>query len=298
MPELKNQAKGVDQVLLNRLKNIKVIATDILNQFNEQKKLILQRFDNWIMPIAQDVLDKLLQDAQQLKDKLEDKLDHLDQTTPDEWNEQAKHWAQLYTKWHDRNALIEKILQVVADRTQQLIDKDIQVIQDYQTQSLAHLSQESEAFKNVEERLSHAIEEPLKQLMSLRNEPKEHTSIQQASDWVAKLQERRESCFDQLLMKIDHVIKDVVHLDERKDWTSYLEIEGEIIFMERELHHINTDLSHLRTEEECEKQFILARLEGLLDHIADLNAHALPTALKQRLEALKSGIALSLSCLQ
>jgi hypothetical protein len=294
MPELADRAWAIDQVLLNRLKELKGTAATVVNQFSEQKKVILQRFDNWIMPIAKDVLDNLLQDAKQLKNKLEDKLDHLDLTTPAEWDAQAKDWVELYAQWNDQNALIEKILEEVADRTEQLINKDIQVIQDYQTQSLAHLPLESETFRNVEKRLAHAIEEPLKQLMSLKNKPKEHTSLQQASEWVAKLQERRESYFDQLLMKIDHVIKDVVHLDERKDWTSFLEIEGEIIFMERELHHINSQLSHLHLEE-VEKQFIMARLEGLLEHIDELDEDSLPLALKQRVQALKTGIQLAFS---
>lgn len=294
MPELSDQARVIDRVLLKRLQDLKVTASVILNEFYEQKKYILQRFDNWIMPIAKDVLDELLEDAEQLKGKLDDKLEHLDQTTPDEWNEQAKQWAQLHAKWHDRNALIEKILEVVSDRTKHLIDKDIQIIHDYQTQSLVHLAQESEAFKNVEKRLAHAIEEPLKQLLSLRNKPKEHTSLTQASEWVAQLQEQRESYFDQLLMKIDHVMKDVVYVDERNDWSSFLEVEGEIIFMERELHHINIDLSHIPQDPESEKQFILARLEGLLDHVEEIDENSLPGPLQQRVLALKGGISIAL----
>jgi hypothetical protein len=298
MPDLTEQARVIDQVLFNHLQDLKMTASTIINQFVEQKKFILQRFDNWIMPIAKEVLDGLLQDAEQLKQKLNEKLDHLDQTTPDEWAEQANHWTHLYTIWHDRDALIERILEVVADRTQYLIDKDIQVISDYQTQSLAHLPQESEVFKNVEERLSHAIEEPLKQLMTLRNVPKEHTSLQQASEWIAKLQEQRESYFDQLLMKIDYVIKDVVHIEEKKDWASFLEIEGEIIFMEREFEHIHTDLSHFQLEEESEKQFMRARLEGLLDHIEELDDYSLSRVLEKRVHILKSEVCLALSHLR
>jgi hypothetical protein len=298
MPELTERARVIDRVLVDRLQDLKATASTIIRQLQEQKKVILQRFDHWIMPIAQDVLDRLLQDANQLKEKLEDKLDHLDQTTSDDWEEQAKRWTQLYAKWHDRNALVEKILEVVADRTRQLIDKDIQVIQDYQTQSLAHIPQESETFKNLEERLAHATEEPLKQLMSMRNKPKEHTSVQQASEWIANLQQRRESYFNQLLMKIDHIMKDVVHVDEKKDWASFLEIEGEIIFMERELHHINTDLSHLRREDENERQFLFARLECLLDHAQELDEKSLPNALQQRIQALKAGISLAFSRLE
>lgn len=299
MPELSKQAQAVDQILLSRLQDLKGTASAIIRQFHEQKKSILQRFDSWIMPIAQEVLDALIKEAQTLKCQLEEKLDNLDQTTPEDWDTAAKHWAQLYSTWHDRKGLVDKILEVVVDRTKHLIDKDIQVIQDYQTQSLSHLPQETETFKNVEERLAHAIEEPLKQLMNLRNQAKEHQSLQQVSEWVAKLQERRETYFDQLLMKIDHVMKDVVHLEETQDWTAFVEVEGEILFMERELHHINTDLSQLHLIiAESDKQFLLARLEGLLDHVNDLDECSLPQPLQMRVQAIKSGIQLSISHLE
>lgn len=297
MPELSEQAKVIDQVLLNRLQDLKGTASTIIDQFKEQRKMILQRFDNWIMPIAKDVLDGFLQDAVQLKDKLDDKLNHIEETTPDEWNDQAKGWAQLYDRWHDRKGLINKILEVVADRTKHLIDKDIQIIHDYQSQSLAHLPKESEVFKNIEERLKHAIAEPLKQLVALRNRPLDHTSLQQASEWVANLQEKRENYFDQLLMKIDHVTKEVVQVEERVDGAAFREVEGELIFMERELEHINSDLSQLHLGDESDKQFIAARLEGLLDHAEQLDECSLPRSLKQRVLSLKKGIENSLKIL-
>lgn len=295
MPELTKQARVIDQVLAGRLQELKGTASTVIKQFSDQESIILQKFDNWIMPIAKEVLDGFIHDAMKLKNRLEDKLDHIDETTAEEWNDQAKHWAQLNEQWNDRKGLADKILEVVASRTKHLIDKDVQVIHEYQSQSIAHLPKESEAFKNVEERLNHAIADPLKQLMSLRKPPQ---SIQQASEWVAKLQEKRESYFDQLLMKIDHIIKEVVHVEERVDWSAFLEIEGEIIFMERELHHINIDLSKIHLAEESDRQFLAARIEGLSDHVEELDTSHFPSALKHRVTALKEGIAAALERLQ
>lgn len=298
MPELTAQAKVIDQVLLNRLQDLRGTASTVIEQFNDQKKMILQRFDHWIMPIAKEVLDGFLKDAEHLKEKLDDQLNHIEETTPEEWNDQAKGWAQFYARWQDRKGLVDKILEVVAHRTKHLIDKDIQVIQEYQTQSLSHLPKESEEFKNIEERLNHAIGEPLKQLKALRSHPLKHNSLQQASEWVADLQKKRENYFDQLLMKIDHVIKEVVKVEEPVNWGSFKEVEGELIFMERELDQINSDLSKVDLDDESEKQFIAARLEGLLDHIEDMDENSLPLPLRQRVQYLKSGIATSLALIQ
>lgn len=278
MPQLTEQAKVIDNVLLNRLQQLKGNAAKIVQQFHEQKKVLLKRFDPWIMPIAKEVLEGFVQDAVELQENLNNKLVSLEQTSADEWNNEAKEWEQLCSRWNDKKGLVDKILAVVTDRTKEWIDKDMQVIQDYQSQTLAHLPKESEDFKTIEERLKQATAEPIKQLMTLRDHSAVPASLQQASEWVAKLQEKRESTFDQLLMKIDHVTQEVVQPEERGD----LEAEGELIFMERELEHISEDFSQMDSENESEKQFIAARIEGLLEHAEELNISS------ERMRRLKS----------
>lgn len=295
MPELIQNAQLIDKILNNHLPDLKVMSAQVIDYFKEQKKAILQKLDGWILPVAKDVLDTMLKDAEQSKNQLHAKIDQLDQISDEEWKSEAQHWNQLYSKWNDGKGLIAKILEVVADRAKQSIDKDIQVIKDYQTQSLSRLPQESEAFKNTEKRLAKAIEEPLKQLISFRKQPEVHTSVQQASEWIAKLQQHREIYFDQLLMKIDHVMKDVVKPDEVKDHASFLEVEGEIIFMESELLQIEKDLESIGFLEESDKQFILGRLEGLLDHLEQMAEQALPLSLNNQINTLKNKILQAIS---
>lgn len=297
MREDTTQACLVDQRLLHDSQKLKSIASVIIDQFKEQKKVILTHFDKWIMPIAEDVLDELLSGAQKLKGSLDEKLTHLETITPEEWDCEAKKWESMYLTWNDQNRLVDRVLEIVAERNALLIDKDIQVIQDYHNQSLSKIHRESEVMKNVEERLAQAIEEPLKQLMGLRSQARKHTSIQQAGEWVAKLQEQRESYFDQLLMKIDHVMKDVVDLEVTKDWTAFSEFDGEMVFMEQELQHIQTDLTHVHLLDEADKQFLLARLEGLLEHATDLEDSMLSRMMQTRMKDLKAGIVFSISML-
>lgn len=298
LTELHKQAKSVDNILMSHLENIKGTASEFIEQIGEEKKLLLKRFDKWIMPIAQEVLDELVDDASDLKTSLEKKLANLDPDNPIDWEEEAKRWIQLHSRLTDKSGIVKRILHVVSERTKQQIDKDIQVIKDYQTQSLANISQEGDENKNLEERLSHAIAEPLKQLKDLGKEAEAYNSIQQASSWVANLQEKRQSSFDDLLRIIDHVMKDVVHKEETSDWFAFVETEGEIIFMERELHQINEDIAKLQRGDEAEVQMLCARLEGLLDHFEDLDQQEFPGPLQMKMDALKSGIMLSFEKLE
>ncbi|MFI0435307.1 MAG: hypothetical protein ACH350_06220 [Parachlamydiaceae bacterium] len=272
------------------LKGIQITVSLIIDQFHEQKHHVLELFDQWIKPIAQDFFSQLYHDIEQLKMRLDQKLTHVDQVSPSEWQIEAEEWGEWYSKWSDQKKIIKKVLDAVAEKTDHLINKDIQIIREYQTQSLSHVSQQTDTFKSLEERLSNAIEEPLKQLMGLRIQAKKHTSLQQASEWVANLQEKRETCFDQLLMKIDHVMKDAVNLEDIQDGSVFLEVEGEILFMEQELHHIHEDLIHLDLIEESDKQFLLARLDGLCEHVADLAEHSYPCSLQSKIDELKKEI--------
>lgn len=288
MPELMGRARVVDQVLLNHFQDLKGHAREVIHQFNEQKTDILKRFDNWLVPIAKEALDELLQDAEQLKRNLNQKLEHLPQLEEKDWIEHAKRWNHLYTKWHDRKALADRVLALVADRTKQLIDKDIQVIQDYQSQSLAQVPEQSEVFEDLKERLEQATEKPLKQLVALRQQTPKPDSLPQASEWVAKVQAQRETYFDQLLMKIDHVVKETVQIEEEEsDFISFTEDEGELVFMERELHQIKLMVANLKPHQASETQFMLARLEELLDHAEQLETTSLPRTLQKRLAKIK-----------
>lgn len=266
-------------------------ASEIIDQFEVQKKNVTQHFDHWIIPAALDILDGLLFDSQELKKKLQKKVGCADQVTAKEWEEEARRWAYLYSRWNGGKAMTAGVLEAVVDKTTHLINKDIQVIQDYQTQSLSQLSPESDGFRNVEKRLERAIEGPMKQLMSLRSEAEEHTSLEQALDWAANLQERREEYFDQLLIKIDQVMKDLVEVEEdSNDSVTNLEIEWELVFMESELSNIEEHWVAGSFDKEENKEFLFERLKGLSEHMMGLSVQRLPSRLHARINEVEAAI--------
>lgn len=287
--------RELDDLLTKHLEDLRVLCSQIIEQFNEQKRVILRRFDHSIIPIATIILDSLIKDAEHLKMMFYAKLDRLDLVTIDEWQNEVLLWEALYLQWSDRKSLIVKILKNIAAHANYLIDRDIQIVKDYQTQSLKGVSKESHSLGDLEKRLAKAVEGPLKELIALRNQPKDYFSIQQVSEWMIKVHAERENYFDQLLMKIDYVMKDVVYVEDIEDWTLFLEVEGEVVFMETEFDQINEDLSQMRFMEESDRQFILGRLEGLLDHLDHLSQNLLPISLKKRIHSLKERVSYSLS---
>ncbi len=286
IPLLIHQALVIDQALSNHFKSLKNSANEVIAQFHEQKEDILAQFDSLLMPLAKEVLEALILDAEQLKMDLDNTLLSMQKMVDMDWEEHALSWVELYSKLNDRQELNQRILKLVSDRTSQLIDKDIRVIQDYQNQSLSRMSQEDDVFKNVENRLAKATEEPLKHLVELKRGIEETSSMKQASEWIAHLHRQRESCFDQVLMKIDLIVKDVVLIEEEFDIDLFKDLEEEMFFVEQELKHIHSLLPKLHKNDEKEFFFTEARLEGLKDHLEQFDNLSLPRIVRERLEGI------------
>lgn len=258
----------------------------MLKQIDEQKSDLIQRFDLCLMPMAQEAINQLLQDAKQLNVNLEETLDRSHSMTCKNWTEQAAVLAQLHAKWHSQTALTDKVLELVSHRAKAWIDKDCQVIEDYKNQSLAHLSSSQEELKNLEERLKQATAEPLKQLLSLHQQSPKHQSLKQASDWLAHFQFQRENCFDHLLMKIDALVQEIVQTEELNDAASNAEIEGEILFVQKEFQHLHQKVKQLSNNQAEEKEFLKKELKEFLDHIEQFR-FSLPKSLQRPLLNLK-----------
>ncbi len=286
MPALTKQAKMVDQVLLERIEGLREGALTLIDHFKKLRPVLLSRFDPHLLPLVQKVMDELLGDAEELKQILEQDITHLSDTS-NHWENYAKSWGRWYRKWMDHNALKKKVLEKLFHHVTHLINKDIQLIQDYQAQALIHLDRESKEFKDVNRRLWEAMEEPLQELMALREVPGQSVSLEEASLWIATLSKKRELYVDCLLMKIDEVIEEEFSLEVLQSEFAVSEIDEEVDFMKRELYDIQADFARLNFDQGEEREFIKRRLEGLLDHIEQLQEKSLSKSLSKQAMTIK-----------
>jgi hypothetical protein len=298
IPLLVQQAIVIDHVLANYFQDLAETAEKIIDHFNEERPKILVEFDSWLIPLANEVLENLLGDALALKKQLDETVKSLQKTAEMNWVQHSKCWEDLYEKWNDRKELNQKILTLLSEKTTLLIEKDIRVIKDYQIQTLSRVAEEGEEFRNLERRLIKATAEPLKHLLEIKAVISQNTSLKQASEWVAELQTERESCFDQVLMKIDAIVRDVVLSEEEIEGDDLKEFESEMHFVEVELKHIHDLIPKIHLKDEKEFYFTEARLEGLKDHLEQFSTKTLPRSLKARLEKLFHAIDLTLLRIQ
>lgn len=286
---LVQRARAINQQLDNQSHSIQVQASSMMQYFDNQKEEILKKFDSWLLPVAQEVLDELSCHTERLKLDLDQKLESFHQVHDHEWVEHAKSWVHLYAKWHDRKALIQQVLHLAAERANHLIDKDVQMIEDYQKQSLAQWTEETEEFHSLESRLTTAIENPLKSLLALKVHP-DNLSAMQASEWAAHVHQERQTYFNQLLSKIDNVVRESGQFEETPPSLDFSEQESDLVFMETELRHLNNVIRYIDRRDSKGIQFIWDHLKHLEDHLKELNALNLPDTLRRQSQGLFEGI--------
>lgn len=259
-------------------------AEKLLTDFNHQRDDLLQKFDPRLLFAAKEVLEDLSKEGNALKQDLEESLKDKSCILNQNWELCTQKWMDFQSNWINKKNLIDRILKLLSERTSSLIDKDLKIIHDYQKQSLSQLSTSPET-KNLEERLDKAIKVPLKMLHDLKNTP-EQLSVEQAPEWLDNVYQKRETYFDNLLMKIDIVMKDVVHPHEIRDVNQLSEVEHEIAFMENELHSINQFLNN----KTLGKNELEQRLEHVLDHLNHLQIPSLPLDLQEKMERIEETI--------
>jgi hypothetical protein len=288
VPKLFDQAIAIEQALSINFSEIQHHAYQIISQSEEQHEEFLKDFDIWLLPIAKEILNEIRQDTEHLQMHLIEGLKNEQTIAKMDWIEHAKLWAGLYAKWQDKQALIQKVLFLASERASQLVDKDIQLVQDYQEQVLAQSAKQIQDVQRLEERLSQVTEETLQKFHHLKKRP-DKLSITQVSDWLASLYTKRATYFDHLLWKIDSFAKDVIHVEDVHDPTHFLEMEGEIKFMEYEMSDIMASLPHLKDENE--KMFVQVRLKGILEHLQQFDRENLPKEMKLKFAEIEKNIA-------
>ena len=289
VPNLFEKAKLIDTALEDQFAHLKFQAGSMVAQFNAQKAEILQKFDPALMPLAREILDSLLKDAEDLHEDLKQGLSGAADQDNLDWINHAKNWAKLYSKWHDREELVDTILKKVAERTEALISKDIQIIEDYQKHSLSKLDVEADEFIDLKNRLSRAVAEPMKQFMALKEASKEPASLKQASEWISSFQKVREKCFNQVLIKVDNLVKDRVMSEEPIHEELRHDFIGESAFIQEELREMEEWLPQIGEKREL-NVFFQERLAGIKEHLEPFTELSLPPALKAQLDAIQERI--------
>lgn len=326
-------SKNVEKVFEERIQHIEHTTPEILDQFLRQKKKILKETKGWLGHLVEDIFSKLVSEVETIKNRFQEqplckeKENHLPEAD-------INRLQSLYDKASNQRELVSHILSQLASSTQKMIDRDIQVIKEYQQHSLNQKCMDPEIVESMKTKLEEAMAGPLQKLIRLRDRVvprflehdevvhchcfcpirrriplkqwirspsvidlknrilamlprREERLLEFLSLWSLKFQHQRQSYFDILLSRIDRITDNLVSLDTGFV-TGFVEEEGDLLFIQRELKEIEKmvcDKDHL---DDQGKQFFIERLEGIADQLDELASLSLPHSLRRELDKLKT----------
>jgi len=223
---LKQLAQSSEEAPIKRSKQIESMAVDILKQIQKHKEEILNQMRSGVVhPASRKVVEQLSHFTEELK---------------------------------------KEILNSLTMRSTEMIEKDLQMIDDYQSWSLDTLDVEDEEMESLRDRLKKVTEEHLKALNKLKDLPSD-MSLDTIGEWILHIQREREKNVDTLLHRIESVVREVKPFSiEVLDPIFDAEMRSEVEALRKELNDIITRIA--ATVDEKDKEMILAHLESLNEH--------------------------------
>lgn len=267
-----------DAQLTGRIQDLQKTASSVLKQLIIIKEDLKKDVDLVVFSYVEDVIDSIIKEVSRLHKSIEQPGSVMQQAKAyqrySQWVEKAKLWVQICAKGGDKDAIVKAIIRYTVDDFLEVIDRDIQVINDYQEHMLDALAVDEDEKIVLAQRLEVRLDPYLKGLNSLRFKPKD-LPLQEIAWWKSQVDKRREKYFDGALHAIDKIINQTIpdasshenheHLVEVLSQVIYLEhqvptlydsiylaknptqeeireFESQLNLLEQEIHQLNLDL--------------------------------------------------------
>lgn len=282
-PKLLEKASRIDSTLLQHFHDLRAHASAFINEIKKEKEGLLSEFNGWLRPAAKEVIEEIYHDAEKLKDNLNEAISGEESLKKEEWSRHAQRWAKLYSDLQDRQGLVKKVITVASERVKASIHDDIQFIQEYHQHTLSRVDQNSS--QNIQKRLGKAIQGAILELSALEKDLPESTNVTQTAAWIANIHQKRTQCSDNILMKIDAVIKKEMHVEELHSVETETELEHEITFMEQEIADLEIQLKRKHADAQS-RSLTLDHLQGLQEHLSEIGKLRMPRGLRDRIERI------------
>ena len=226
-----------DHELAGRIQDLQKTANSVVKQLHTIKDKLKNEIDQELFSHVQEIIDPIIKEVSRLNKSIGQPTSVVHQAKAyqrfSQWIEKAKLWIQFCSKTNDKEAILKAIIRYIVEDFLEVIDRDIQVINDYQNHMLDALAVEEEEKLTVLKNLN--LEPYLQGLRSLQTKPNE-LSLHEIALWKAQVDKRREKYFDEALHTIDKVINSVIPDSSGEEEQEHLvDVLSQIVYLEREV---------------------------------------------------------------
>jgi hypothetical protein len=272
-----------------------------VQQFNQTSVIVLQKLkfikeelkikiDNELFAHVENLMDPMTRDALSIQ-KMIVRQSVVDQAKAykrySNWIAKAGLWVDLEAKIHDKQAVIDAMIQHIMHESDELIEQDLQVILDYKAHLLDSLSLSEEEYDNIQIRLEKEFVPHEKALLAL----KEKQAFKELGDvfhWKDEVDRLRAKHFDRALYEIDKIIQEISPVSTNVEEHEHLiEVFAKIASLEEEIPQFLTEMTHADLRDPAHRNFFESRLAAFEEELNRLNLNLqLTPELFERVQAL------------
>lgn len=254
------------------LTKLKVLKTSLKTELNDH-------FESQLWASIEAIVNPLMREYSQIEKKLMEQTDSIETNTTaiksyNDWIVKAKLWVALCSRSNDRNGIIQAVIIHTKHISDDIIDRDLKTLNDYKLHEVQNIGLNFQEIEDTSLQIDKAISFQVNGLRALKDKNPIDLKLENLISWKAEMDEARTQYYEDALHCIDSIIQavapnpikeDLGHLKEIFERLAYLEeelpiflghlkrvdlkdeatkqmLEGQLVFLEEEVHKLNRDL--------------------------------------------------------
>lgn len=279
-PREKKEATLVGRIHAELQKDAHEMLNEIKCLKDALKKELEKHDEGHLWNSFEAVVNPLMREYAQIERKLKAQYDSLDTNTTaiksyNDWIIKAKLWVTLCSRPSDREGLIKVVVAHTMQVSDDIIDRDLKTLHDYKVHELHQLKLIPDELQDISRKLEQEMEPHILALQKLKHNKPLDMKLENLTEWKGAIDESRTKHYNTALHIIDNLVNSIApvplkeeeqeHLKEIFESVAYLEeevpifkghlqhadfsditeclmLEGQLSFLEEEVHKLNRDL--------------------------------------------------------
>jgi hypothetical protein len=270
------RAPNVDSKLTGRIHELQATADQILDELLAIKRNLKEEVEPALFDLVEAIIDPLIKEIHRIRQIMEKEEKPTRQVKTFKrfttWIDKARMWIDLCMKHKENGVICQAIVEYTCNEFHSIIDRDLQVIQDYLIHSLDNLHIDDSRKNECQMILENVLTPDIMGLQQLKQKS-DNLSLDVLNDWRLTANRSREKHFSNALHAIDTFIHDLTPQSRVEDESHHsVEILVRLTSIESKIANLASELSQSDMSNGVQKKRIKSQLALIEKETHQLNS--------------------------
>lgn len=287
-----NKPNSSEMQLAGRIQDLRRTTDSVCAQLKYFQTQLKTHIDEELYSSLESVIEPMLRDIERISKAILQSGTATQQAQAyrryTQWIDKAKFWIQICSDG-EKEVILKAVCEHTIDQFFELIDRDLQVIEDYLEHMLDAQILYVEEKQSLLSKIEKKLEPYMKGLVALKEKPTA-CSLPELAEWKCKVDKRREKYFDGALHSIDKIIGQVnPELNSEETHEHLVEILTQIAYLEEQIPKLYDEILRSDSVDNFSYDVIFSALSSLDEEIHKLHLDLrLTPELVDRLRVLRN----------